>query len=682
MNLKDFARISVSKAQNKGQKTSVNVKAFAFYGAMAVGFAGILGGIVSGCSPAVNPSNVTNDNNANSSKPATSANQTANTEDSKAWDEFDKYDETAYREYITNLIKSYDKDASALEVQDVVNFAVQLNLFTTHANADLQSKSNFDADKDLLILSNKAESIMQKGNSDVKKTISDKNITDNLMSLSEQMKVCKVLTASPIELVEGATATVSVKAQPANAELNLVYSVKDTKVATVTDKGVVKGISNGSTVLTVTDKNTEVSTQVNINIKAKTVKVDSEKKTNDNTEKKTNDASTKESVDTSNKSESKPASKPSTSTQTKPTTTKTETKQAPKITATSVTLDINNLNLTAGGSRELNAYVHYSDGSSNYSGITWSSSNTGVATVDGYGNVYAHSAGTAQITASYGSFKASCSVTVKAAQQSKPQTQYTSNNNNSGGNSGNNSGSNSGSNSGGNSGGSGNNGGSITKKQTNTNNSGNNSGGSTTTKKQTNNGGNSGGNSGGNTQTKKQQTTSKWKASDHEKDKVYSSGGYVMYEMPEILPYVNYYRRQAGVPELEWRGGTAYYNKIKNMFYSLSKEEQKQTRNESPEWFNSKGEFDAKKCVAEDQIDTCNCLEYCLKTHTLDHVNEYGGHTSLINGTMASYDPQGKVESIKNNSPGHWEGLMDPELTTLYVVYGGSEETGFTITFN
>ena len=33
------------------------------------------------------------------------------------------------------------------------------------------------------------------------------------------------------------------------------------------------------------------------------------------------------------------------------------------------------------------------------------------------------------------------------------------------------------------------------------------------------NGGNSGGNSGGNTQTKKQQTTSKWKASDHEKDK-------------------------------------------------------------------------------------------------------------------------------------------------------------------
>ena len=187
---------------------------------------------------------------------------------------------------------------------------------------------------------------------------------------------------------------------------------------------------------------------------------------------------------------------------------------------------------------------------------------------------------------------------------------------------------------------------------------------------------------GGSTQTKKQQTTSKWKASDHEKDKVYSSGGYVMYEMPEILPYVNYYRRQAGVPELEWRGGTAYYNKIKNMFYSSSKEEQEQTRNEVPEWFNSKGEFDVKKCVDSGNMSTRNCLEYCLKTHTLDHVNEYGGHTSLINGTMASYDPQGKVESIKNNSPGHWEGLMDPELTTLYVVYGGSEETGFTITFN
>ena len=193
---------------------------------------------------------------------------------------------------------------------------------------------------------------------------------------------------------------------------------------------------------------------------------------------------------------------------------KTTQQNKPKITATSVTLDINNLNLTAGGSRELNAYVHYSDGSSNYSGITWSSSNTGVATVDGYGNVYAHSAGTARITASYGSFKASCSVTVKAAQQSKPKTQTptTSNINNSGGNSG-------GSSS--NKGGSGNKGGSTTKKQTNTNNSGGNSGGSTTTKKQTN----KGGNGGGNTKTKKQQTASKWKASDHEKDKVYSTGG-------------------------------------------------------------------------------------------------------------------------------------------------------------
>ena len=381
----------------------------------------------------------------------------------------------------------------------------------------------------------------------------------------------------------------------------------------------------------------------------------------------------KESKAESSKTETKPTTKTESKPATKPTTTKTGTKQAPKITATSVTLDINNLNLTAGGSRELNAYVHYSDGSSNYSGITWSSSNTGVATVDSYGNVYAHSAGTAQITASYGSFKASCSITVKAAQQSKPQTQYTSNNNNSGGNSGSSS-SNSSNN------GSSNNGGSTTKKQTNTNNnSGGNSGGSTTTKKQTNNGGNSG----GNTQTKKQQTTSKWKASDHEKDKVYSTGGYVMYEMPEILPYVNYYRRQAGVPELEWSSGNAYYNKIKNMFYNLSKEEQKQIRNESPEYFNSRGEFDAKKFVDTDNMSTRNCLEYCLKTHTLDHGNEYdSSHTSLINGTMASYDPQEKVESIKNNSPGHWEGLMNPELTTLYVVYSGDASTGFVITFN
>ena len=664
MNLKDFARISVSKAQNKGQKTSVNVKAFAFYGAMAVGFAGILGGIVSGCSPAVNPSNVTNDNNANSSKPVTSANQTANTEDSKAWDEFDKYDETAYREYITNLIKSYDKDASALEVQDVVNFAVQLNLFTTHANADLQSKSNFDADKDLLILSNKAESIMQKGNSDVKKTISDKNITDNLMSLSEQMKVCKVLTASPIELVEGATATVSVKAQPANAELNLVYSVNNSSVATVSDKGVVKGVAKGSAVLTITDKNTEVSTQVNINVKAKTVKSDSEKKTNDNTEKKTNDASTKESVDTSNKSESKPASKPSTSTQTKPTIKTTETKQTPKVTASYVTLDINNLNLTAGGSRELNAYVHYSDGSSNYSGITWSSSNSGVATVDSYGNVYARSAGTVTITASYGNLKASCSITVKAAQQSKPQTQYTSNNNNSGGNSG-------GSSSNSSNNGSSNNGGSTTKKQTNTNNnSGGNSGGSTTTKKQTNNGGNSG-NSGNNTQTKKQQTASKWKASDHEKDKNYSTGGYVVYDCPEIVPYINKYRRQAGLNELVFAKSEAAYKLEMKVFNSYSEEDKAEIRRETPEFFNSKGEYNPAAALAEGFIGVYDSIEYCEVHNTLFHGNDHGTGIASINlgAGYSSYDPERWVESLKLSSA-HWSILMSKNVNVISVAYG------------
>lgn len=187
--------------------------------------------------------------------------------------------------------------------------------------------------------------------------------------------------------------------------------------------------------------------------------------------------------------------------------------------------------------------------------------------------------------------------------------------------------------------------------------------------------------SGSSTKTKKETTYTPWKASDHEKDKVYSSGGYVMYEMPEILPYVNYYRRQAGVPELKWARSDSARKETLDLWNSFSASKLEKLRKATPEFFNSDGSFNVDAFIEDSLMCTRDSLEYCIKTQSLNHVN-INGYSSLINGTMGSYDPQGKVESIKNNSPGHWEGLMDPELTTLYVVYEGSEETGFTITFN
>ena len=147
-----------------------------------------------------------------------------------------------------------------------------------------------------------------------------------------------------------------------------------------------------------------------------------------------------------------------------------------------------------------------------------------------------------------------------------------------------------------------------------------------------------------------------------------------MYECPEIVKYINKYRRQAGVPEVEWRGGTAYCNKIKKWFYNLSKEEQKQTRNECPEWFNSKGEFDVKKCVEGGQMCTRDSLEYCIKTQSLNHGNEYNpSATSNIN-IGAGYDNYNPEEWIRDmqSSPAHWEILLDKNATTIYAVYNNN----------
>ena len=82
------------------------------------------------------------------------------------------------------------------------------------------------------------------------------------------------------------------------------------------------------------------------------------------------------------------------------------------IEVTSITLDKTSVNLTKGGTSTLKATV--SPQNATYSSVTWSSSNTSVATVSGSGVVTAISGGSAIITATTadGSHSASCTVTV------------------------------------------------------------------------------------------------------------------------------------------------------------------------------------------------------------------------------------------------------------------------------
>lgn len=82
------------------------------------------------------------------------------------------------------------------------------------------------------------------------------------------------------------------------------------------------------------------------------------------------------------------------------------------VAATGVSLDQTSLTLTAGESGTLTATVTPADASD---AVTWTSSDTSVATVDANGNVTAVSKGTATITAKAGDVSATCKVTVNCA---------------------------------------------------------------------------------------------------------------------------------------------------------------------------------------------------------------------------------------------------------------------------
>lgn len=96
----------------------------------------------------------------------------------------------------------------------------------------------------------------------------------------------------------------------------------------------------------------------------------------------------------------------------------TVSKPASTIAVTGVSLNKTSLSLTVGGSQSLSATVSPSNASDK--SVSWKSSDTSVATVDGSGNVKAVKAGTATITVTTkdGSKTATCKVTVTEAKPS------------------------------------------------------------------------------------------------------------------------------------------------------------------------------------------------------------------------------------------------------------------------
>ena len=272
-----------------------------------------------------------------------------------------------------------------------------------------------------------------------------------------------------------------------------------------------------------------------------------------------------------------------------------------QVTVSAISISNSSVTLTEGGTQTISAYAVMSNGSTK--SVSWQSSNQSIASISN-GTITAKSAGTATITASYGGKSASCQVTVKKKEQVAQATvQYIDITDSS-----------------------------ITidakKTYTLTVNAVMSDG---STKRLTNgevlwevvdtsiatvSNGVITGVSGGQTTvfatykgnkvdkctiyvnaTYQQPQHPEWVPSDHYK--VYSSGGYEMYEVPEITEYLNKYRRQVGAPDLEWAGpdrSAAHIKECEEWYNSLSDSDKAVYQRSWPEAFPN-GKIDILKLL-------------------------------------------------------------------------------------
>lgn len=225
-------------------------------------------------------------------------------------------------------------------------------------------------------------------------------------------------------LLIAAMAGCSQSGTSSTAEQSTVQSSADSSVAESAESEISEAESSVVSEVTSTESSEEKSETSAAESSENKSKTESSKPKNEESSKKeTSKAETSKTETSTPVESSNPSKKPEeSSTPSKKPEESSTPSSTPKqeVKATGITLDLSSLSLTSGSTQELNAYILWSNGTSSYNGITWSTSNNGVATVSSSGYVTAKSAGTATITASYGSYSKSCTVTVKAAQQTQP----------------------------------------------------------------------------------------------------------------------------------------------------------------------------------------------------------------------------------------------------------------------
>ena len=259
-----------------------------------------------------------------------------------------------------------------------------------------------------------------------------------------------VITPATLELNLGQTAQLTAKITPANAPNKTVtWGSSNTTVATVSASGEVTAIAAGSTTITVTTQDGHKAATCAVTVTTTTVGVTGvtlnkttlslvkdAKETlvatvapENTTDKTVIWLSSDETIATVSASGEVTAVKVGTATimatsvaDNSKTATCAVTVTAATVAVTGVTLNKNATSLNVGATETLTATVNPTNATNK--NVTWSSSNTAIATVSASGVVTAKSAGTATITVTTqdGGKKATCTVTVKADTPVNPDT--------------------------------------------------------------------------------------------------------------------------------------------------------------------------------------------------------------------------------------------------------------------
>ena len=244
-----------------------------------------------------------------------------------------------------------------------------------------------------------------------------------------------VLSKTSMTIYVGKTATLTASVLPEGANQGVTFGSSDTNVATVTSKGVVKGIKVGTAYITVRTKDKSKYKKCKVTVKNNPVKGVSLDKTSLEIEMGSTATltATVKPTDATNKGVTWSSSnvkilKVSSSGKVTPvtpgvayvivTTNEGEYTAKCKVTVknkpvTGVSLNKTAIELNVGESITLSATVKPNDATNKY--VSWTSSNTKIATVNSGGKVTAVATGTTNIivTTQDGGFIAKCKVTVK-----------------------------------------------------------------------------------------------------------------------------------------------------------------------------------------------------------------------------------------------------------------------------